>query len=74
MRPYYQDKHATLAYGIDLDERSCETAARALEGTEAGLVRSFKNPARGTLEPRRMVRVPVAGKSGSRAEEREAPI
>lgn len=41
------------AYGIDIDERSCETAARALESTEHGLVGSFLYPKRGTLEPRR---------------------
>jgi DNA modification methylase len=54
-----------LAYGIDLDESSCETAARALESTEAGVPESFKYPGRGTLE-RRTVRVPVASTAAKR--------
>lgn len=41
------------AYGIDIDEESCETAARALESTAAGVVGSFQYPKRGTLARRR---------------------
>jgi site-specific DNA-methyltransferase (adenine-specific) len=37
------------AYGIDLEEVSCETASRALESTTAGEVESFQYPARGTI-------------------------
>ncbi len=62
-----------MGYGVDLDEKSCETAALALESTEAGVVESFKYPARGTLEGRRVVRVPVAGKPGKGATPVEPP-
>ena len=37
------------AYGIEMEERSCETAARALEETHAGVVGSFCYPVRGAL-------------------------
>jgi site-specific DNA-methyltransferase (adenine-specific) len=43
-----------MGYGADVDERSCETAARALESTEAGVLGSFRYPKRGTIEPRRV--------------------
>ncbi|HEX8213093.1 MAG TPA: hypothetical protein VF584_23155 [Longimicrobium sp.] len=44
------------AYGIDLEEQNCETAARALEATTAGEVDSFRYPERGTLHPVRSLR------------------
>jgi DNA modification methylase len=50
------------AYGIDLDESSCETAARALEETRAGVVGSFSYPVRGTLDSVRMPRTVVRAK------------
>lgn len=62
-----------LAYGVDLDERNCETAALALESTEAGVVGSFHYPARGTLDGRRVARVPVAGKPGKGLTPMEPP-
>ena len=37
------------AYDIDLEERCCETAARALESTTAGEVASFQYPTRGAI-------------------------
>lgn len=42
-----------VAYGIEMEEGSCETAARALEATDAGVVGSFRYPADGTLNPAR---------------------
>lgn len=50
------------AYGIDLDERSCETAARALEKTRSGVVGSFSYPVRGTLDAARTPRTVVRAK------------
>ncbi len=38
------------AFGIDLDERSCETAAHALESTTDGEVGSFQYPRVGRLQ------------------------
>lgn len=49
------------AYGVDLEERNCETAARALEATTAGEVDSFRYPDRGTLHPARTLRLRAAG-------------
>jgi hypothetical protein len=42
------------AHGIELEEHSCETAARALESTRAGVVESFCYPVRGTLDGSRL--------------------
>jgi hypothetical protein len=57
------------AYGVDLEERSCETAAHALEATRAGVVGSFCYPARGTLDagrpPRSAMRVKVRQSAAS---------
>ena len=49
-------------YGIDLDEQSCETAARALEATRAGEIGSFVYPVRGTLSSGRAPRAVVRAK------------